>query len=80
MSVYRIYGTYDQYNELQEWCKKNNPKLLDYFLQRNPFYTKTKQIIIAVFPEEISKWLLKNCDIVFVINQILEQYGLGDIF
>jgi len=31
---------------------------------------------ISNFPEAIDKWLLKKCDIEWVVNRIKEQYGL----
>jgi hypothetical protein len=38
-------------------------------------YNKTERPI-SNFPEAIDKWLLKNCKIEWVINEIKEQYGL----
>jgi len=31
---------------------------------------------ISNFPKAIDKWLLKKCDIEWVVNKIKEQYGL----
>jgi hypothetical protein len=68
--VDKIYGTYTQYSELWSYCKKNKPTALNYFYQRDPFYDQDKIMVISLFPEEIDKWLLKNCKIEWVKERI----------
>ena len=73
-SIEKLFGTHKQYKEFRLWCHENKKEALPYFYTWD---TKDKeQHIVCLLPEEIDMWLLENCPIEWVINQIKEQYGL----
>lgn len=82
-AIDKIYGTQKQYNEFKKWAKKQKPIKgefgfiypIDYFYPRNGCNKEKRPI--ANFPRVIDKWLLKNCPIEWVTDQIKEQYGIN---
>jgi len=76
-SIDKLYGTWEQYDEFYSWCAKYNPGALEYFY----FYDwkDDQSHPMTNFPERYDKWLLKNCTLDFVIQQIKEQYGIEDV-
>lgn len=64
-----IYGTSKGYDRFWIWMAKKMPAYLDYFylVQYNDDETNE---LIASFPEEADKWLLGNCTLDWVIEQI----------
>jgi len=75
----KIYGTEDQFIEFKNWLEVNKPDAIKYLYHgdyaSDPFF-KDREKPISNFPEEVDRWLLKNCDIDWVISRIKDQYGL----
>lgn len=76
--------------EFLNWCKINREKclneierdLLDYFYYLNEpdsffenWLKERKEIPITNFSHEVDHWLIKNCDIPFIVNRLKDQYG-----
>jgi hypothetical protein len=74
-AVDKIYGTRDQYDELWFYVANQKPEYLNYFYTQ--YYETTKSVCaIALFPEEVDRWLLKNCPLQWVKDYIKDQYCL----
>jgi hypothetical protein len=83
-AIDKIYGTQKQYNELKEWLKENQKPIKckwgmlmpgNYLYPRNGYNKERRPI--SNFPHEVDKWLLKNCPIEWVTDNIKEQYGIN---
>ena len=72
-AVDKIFGTKEEYDEFYDWCRILKPEVLQYFYPR---YEKDSQFTLTNFPEDVDRWMLKNCDIDWVVERIKEQYGI----
>ena len=91
-AIDKIYGTQEQYDDLEDWLKgnekpircrvgmewiKNRPiyesSLPSEWLYSKKGYDKDDRPI-SNFPNEIDRWLLKNCPLQWVTDKIKEQY------
>jgi hypothetical protein len=76
-AIDKLYGNRWQYEEFYEWCNKFNKKALDYFYERDwDLYDSEDELCITNFPQKIDEWMLENCPIKWVTDQIKEQYGM----
>lgn len=74
MVVYdRIHGTQEQYLEIYEWLEENNPQFLKLLF---PWQGDSDFGPISKFGGYADLWLLNNCPIEWLLNDIREQYGL----
>lgn len=73
-AVDKITGTKKQYIEFMLWCHFNNPDALQYFYDWDDSIVDDEYQNITNFPEHVDKWMLKNCDIEWVVKQIKFQY------
>lgn len=71
-AIEKIYGSSEQFNELQGWLSESNPELLKHL---NPEGNHDAGAQIALFPEEADIWLLDNCPFQWLVDQIKDQYG-----
>ncbi len=81
-SIEKIYGTYEQHDELANWCKEHKPEALDFFfaeLWYNLDWYDEGEYPIANFPEDIDMWLLENCPLDWVVKRIKYQYCLDKV-
>ncbi len=73
-AVDKIYGTRGQYVEFRSWCERRKPEALKHFNVEPP---EKGTHAITNFPEHIDKWLIKNCDIDWVVKYIKNQYSIS---
>ena len=82
-AIDKIYGTNKEYDEFYQWIEDNFPELTQAFYPKNEdAYDKSSAYFNEVrpltnFSEAADMWLLKNCPIKWVTEQIEEQYGLA---
>ena len=68
----KIYGTYEQYQELKKWLKENCPGYLKYMYEHEPF---EGVLSIANFSQRADWYLQNNCPLDFVQDRIKDQYS-----
>lgn len=73
-AIEKIYGTTEQYRELERWLGRNKPKFLRnlYPYPDNPV---EGNITISHFSEAEDHWLLAYCPIEWVRVYICRQYA-----
>ena len=78
-SIDKIYGTKLQADILRNWLQNNNPDLLDYLYDQDGFdhLSDNDDRPISNFPEWADAWLLRNCDIDYIVETIENQYQSG---
>ncbi len=70
-AIDKIYGTADEWQQFRDWLEVNNSALIDYL------YPKPKERgVISSFPHSVDGWLILNCDLPFILEQIIDQYEL----
>lgn len=74
-AIDKLYATGKQCHQLRMWLYENKPDLVKY-LQDDADWDSDKTRAISMFPQEADKWLLENCPIEWVTDQIREQYDL----
>lgn len=70
----KIYGTQEQYDELERWLKGNNKKVIEELYPKDGYDKEYRPI--SNFSEKTDKWLLSNCPITWVTDRIKYQYNL----
>jgi hypothetical protein len=71
----KIYGTDTEWEEFHTWAEVNRPTILKYFYPLDGFNTSLDRPITNL-PEDEDMWLLNNCPLTWVLNRIVDQYGL----
>jgi len=78
----KIYGTLKQYDEFHKWCSGHNAGLHRWFYPRRLPEVDEKeyegQVMITNFTERADAWLVRNCDLEWVVAFITDQYGGKD--
>ena len=69
----KIYGSQKEYLEFKNWLTENRPDALQYVYEEKGFNEIDRPI--SNFPENIDKWLMKNCSLNFIQVRLKEQYG-----
>ena len=75
MSIAKIYGSHQQFLELQGWLEHNKP---EYLPRLNPEGNHDNGASIALFAEDQDMWLLENCPLEWLIERIKYQYDIGN--
>ena len=70
----KIYGSRDQWEKLRRLLIMEYPEALSYMYEC-PESDECDEWPLANFPTEIDDWLIKNCDLDFVVKRLKEQYG-----
>jgi len=70
----KIYGTQEQYNELEQWLKVHNKKAIEGLYPKDDYNLEDRPI--SNFSKKTDKWLLVNCPITWVTDRIKWQYGI----
>jgi hypothetical protein len=79
-AIDKIYGNVNQLNEFVDWLWHNNKKATAYLYKWEDEWIYDDKIHpISNFPQKIDKWLLENCPIEWVIDQIKEQYNIKGV-
>ena len=71
-AIEKIWANRDQYYELVSWLELNNPECLNFVASE--FISPDRSV--ALFPEYVDMWLLDNCPLNWLTEQIKTQYGL----
>ena len=77
-AIDKIYCDGRQHQELWEWIQKNKPEFCKYMYPPNEMshLWENTERGVSNFPEYADKWLMKHCDIPWVVEYICKQYGL----
>jgi hypothetical protein len=78
-AIDKIYGNIEQYDLFYDWVKQSKPEFLRGFYPRDPDYYTSDIRPISNFREDADRWLIKNCNIDFVVERLKEQYDSYDI-
>ena len=70
----KIYGTQEQYIELEKWLNDNNKKAISGLYPKEGYDKEYRPI--SNFSVKIDKWLLDNCPLTWVTDKIKWQYGI----
>ncbi len=70
----KIYGTQEQYIELEKWLSDNNKKAISGLYPKEGYDKEYRPI--SNFSEKTDKWLLDNCPLTWVTDRIKWQYGI----
>lgn len=80
-AIDKIYGTQEQYDELEAWIKKDakrrwitkmNKKALSQMYSKEGYPKQNRPI--AKFSYEVDMWLLNQCPFLWLNHKIREQY------
>lgn len=74
-AIDKIYGTQEQYNELETWLKENNKDALDGLYPKKAFVQGYRGPI-SNFSREVDLYLLDKCPIKWVTDRIKYQHGI----
>ena len=75
-AIEKIWGTHEQYRELRGWLEENKPEYLVHMgWPSSPNETGMRDASIALFPAEADQYLMDNYPNLWLIDQIIDQYG-----
>jgi hypothetical protein len=81
-AIDKLYGTPDQIIEFYNWCKENNPFTTKYFYYfaeaKSGELSDNVKYPICNFPTIVDRWMVKHCNIEWVVKQIKNQYNEED--
>jgi len=77
-AIDKIYGTNEEYDIFYLWAATNNRELLKYFYPREGYENAKYDRPITNFPQELDEWLIQNCPIQFVRENLQFQYNLDE--
>lgn len=72
-AIDKLYGTNKQYHQLRGFLHIEKPEYKKYMYPEPPPVDDMAHAI-SCFPEFVDAWLLDNCNISWVKEQILDQY------
>lgn len=79
-SIDKIYGNALEYQEFYAWCESNYNSLCEYFYEPREDLEEHEVRPLTNFPTDADVWLVKHCQIGWVLDRIREQYhGLPSI-
>jgi hypothetical protein len=75
-AVSKISGTQAQYDEFLNWCEHNKVEALRYFYHPTDVFFEPDGIrpITDIQDTDLDMWLVANCTIKWVVEDIREQY------
>jgi len=74
-SIDKIYGTKEQYYEFMNWCVQYKPEATKYFTLWDTDDKFTH--VICSLTVELDMWMLKYCDLEWVVDFIKGQYNIS---
>ena len=69
----KIYGNSEQWEQLRDFLSEEYPEALRYMYEC-PESSFGNEWPLANFSPEVDNWLIKNCNIDFVLDRLKEQY------
>jgi len=70
----KIYGTYEDREELKKWLKHNKPSYLPFLITNGVYIYPDNTRAIARFGTQQDRWLWRNCPLPLVRERLAEQY------
>lgn len=71
----KIYGTYEQGQQLRQWLKRHRPKALRCLYPAYPDEPRDEILPLSNFRHSDDSFLARKCPIDFVLERLHEQYG-----
>jgi len=70
----KIYGSSEQWEQLRDFLSEEYPEALRYMYEC-PESDEGDEWPLSNFSKEIDNFLIKNCDLDFVVKRLKEQYS-----